>query len=129
MGDWAAMRWQIRLPLPIMPRTVSVRVVQVRRSPTRRSNGIKYWVKGSFQSNSHFMAMAPALHAYPASILPQPGKRIMSGCQDRLDGTGGVHDLGRRSNQRSDRLGRGVGDRPQQRAAIQYERRRPEWRG
>src|SRR5215208_2774077 len=65
----------MREPLPIMPRTVSVSVVQVRLSPTSVSNGSRYWVNGSFHSNSHFMATAPKRSTNAAMILPQPGKR------------------------------------------------------
>src|SRR5215216_2990250 len=65
----------MREPLPIMPRTVSVSVVQVRLSPTSVSNGSRYWVNRSFHSNSHFMATAPKRSTNTAMILPQPGKR------------------------------------------------------
>ena len=73
-GDWVAICWQIREPLPIIPRTVSVNVVHVSWSPTSVSNGSKYCVNGSFQASSHFLIRPPVLHEYPASILPQPGK-------------------------------------------------------
>src|SRR4029450_11859085 len=58
----------------MIPRMVSVRVVQVRRSPTRSSKGSRYAVKGSFHASSHFMGTPPAMPKAVALILPQLSK-------------------------------------------------------